>query len=150
MYHAQKINVSLSPLSVSVYLYVPFTEEEIYAIAEEKLLGLLFKHPDCYAKTAEKLPPQGFVTAFNRRLYQAVCAKLAQHGQVNLSMFAQELSDEEMNRLSWITSPQQIDTITRDGWQDYVDTILEFSQQHSSEDIRAMSNDEWAKMFKNK
>ena len=33
---AQKINVSLSPLSVSVYRYVPFTEEEIYAIAEKK------------------------------------------------------------------------------------------------------------------
>ena len=34
--YAQKINVSLSPLSVSVYRYVPFTEEEIYAIAEKK------------------------------------------------------------------------------------------------------------------
>jgi len=121
-----------------------------YAIAEEKLLGLLFKHPDCYAKTAEKLPPERFVTAFNRQLYQAVCGKLAQHGQVNLSMFVQELNDEEMNRLSWITSPQQIETITRDGWQDYVDTILGFAQQPSSEEIRSMSNDEWAKIFQNK
>ena len=34
--YAQKINVSLAPLSVSVYRYVPFTEEEIYAIAEKK------------------------------------------------------------------------------------------------------------------
>ena len=34
--YAQKINVSLSPLSVSVYRYIPFTEEEIYAIAEKK------------------------------------------------------------------------------------------------------------------
>ena len=34
--YAQKINVSLSPLSVSVYRYRPFTEEEIYAIAEKK------------------------------------------------------------------------------------------------------------------
>lgn len=121
-----------------------------YAIAEEKLLGMLFKYPDCYAKTVEKLPPEKFVTEFNRRLYRAVCDKMAQHGQVNLSMFAQELSDEEMNRLSWITSPQQVDTITQDGWKDYVDTILGFAQQHSTEDIRTMSNDEWAKMFKNK
>ena len=34
--YAQKINVSLSPLSVSVYRYIPFTEEEIYTIAEKK------------------------------------------------------------------------------------------------------------------
>ncbi len=34
--YTQKINVSLSPLSVSVYRYLPFTEEEIYAIAEKK------------------------------------------------------------------------------------------------------------------
>ena len=34
--YAQKINVSLSPLSVSVYRYIPYTEEEIYAIAEKK------------------------------------------------------------------------------------------------------------------
>lgn len=34
--YAQKINVSLSPLSVSVYRYIPFTEDEIYAIAEKK------------------------------------------------------------------------------------------------------------------
>ena len=33
---AQEINVSLSPLSVRVYRYIPFTEEEIYAIAEKK------------------------------------------------------------------------------------------------------------------
>ena len=111
---------------------------------------MLFKYPDCFAKTVEKLPPEKFVTEFNRRLYRAVCDKMARHGQVNLSMFAQELSDEEMNRLSWITSPQQVDTITQDGWKDYVDTILGFAQQHSTEDIRTMSNDEWAKMFKNK
>ena len=33
---AQNIQVELSPLSVSVYRYRPFTEEEIYAIAEKK------------------------------------------------------------------------------------------------------------------
>lgn len=34
--YAQEINVSLSPLSVSVYRYIPFNEDEIYAIAEKK------------------------------------------------------------------------------------------------------------------
>lgn len=34
--YAQKISVSLSPLSVSVYRYIPFAEEEIYGIAEKK------------------------------------------------------------------------------------------------------------------
>ena len=34
--YAQNINVSLAPLSVSVYRYRPFTEEEIMAIAEKK------------------------------------------------------------------------------------------------------------------
>ena len=34
--YSQEINISLSPLSVSVYRYIPFTEEEIYAIAEKK------------------------------------------------------------------------------------------------------------------
>ena len=34
--YAQHINVSLEPLSVSVYRYLPFTEEEIYDIAEKK------------------------------------------------------------------------------------------------------------------
>lgn len=33
---AQNIQVSLAPLSVSVYRYVPFTEEEIYMLAEKK------------------------------------------------------------------------------------------------------------------
>ena len=121
-----------------------------YAIAEEKLLGLLFKYPDSYPKTAEKLPPSKFVTAFNRRLYEAVSAKLAQHGQVNLSMLAGELSDEEMNRLVWITSPQQTESISQSGWQDYVDTILSFGEKRTSEEIREMPKDEWAKIFKNK
>ena len=34
--YAQNINVSLAPLSVSVYRYRPFTEEEIMGIAEKK------------------------------------------------------------------------------------------------------------------
>ena len=34
--YAQNINVSLAPLSVSVYRYRPFTEEEIMSIAEKK------------------------------------------------------------------------------------------------------------------
>ena len=34
--YAQNINVSLAPLSVSVYRYRPFTEEEIMTIAEKK------------------------------------------------------------------------------------------------------------------
>ena len=33
---AQNIQISLSPLSVNVYRYIPFTEEEIYMIAEKK------------------------------------------------------------------------------------------------------------------
>ena len=121
-----------------------------YAVAEEKLLGLLFKYPDCYPKTAEKLPPKRFVTAFNRRLYEVVSEKLAQHGHVNLSMFAGELNDEEMNRLAWIASPEQTAAISQDAWQDYVNTILSFAEQRSTQEIRDMSLDEWAKGFKNK
>ena len=34
--YAQNITVSLAPLSVNVYRYRPFTEEEIMSIAEKK------------------------------------------------------------------------------------------------------------------
>ena len=65
-------------------------------------------------------------------------------------MFAGELNDEEMNRLAWIASPEQTAAISQDAWQDYVNTILSFAEQRSTQEIRDMSLDEWAKGFKNK
>ena len=121
-----------------------------YAIAEEKLLGLLFKFPDCYPKTAQRLPPERFVTPTNRRLYEAVCRKLAQHGQVNLSMLTQELSDDDMNRLAWLASPEETAALTQDAWEDYVDTILSFGEQKTTQEIGGMSRDEWARQFRQK
>ncbi len=71
------------------------------ALAEENIIAYLFDHPDRAATLKEKLPPEKFVTQWNRRVYEAILGKTI-HGAVSLSDFSEELTKDELSELTRI------------------------------------------------
>jgi len=67
------------------------------AKAEERLLGLLLRHPDFYMKLRETLSPGDFVTPFNRELAEKLFARLENGQGVEPELLAGRLSETQLN-----------------------------------------------------
>ena len=70
------------------------------AKAEDTLLATIFVNPDFYSKIKDKLSAELFITDFNRRVYLSVSDRLENGRSIELSVFANEFSPEEMGRLA--------------------------------------------------
>ena len=66
------------------------------AKAEERLLGLLLRNPDFYAKLRDKLSPEDFVTQFNRTLMEKLCTRLEDGLGIEIELLSGALSQEEL------------------------------------------------------
>lgn len=64
------------------------------ALAEEHVLAFLFQNQERAGELERLLPPEKFVTAWNRRVYGLLLGKI-RVGEVSLADFSQELTGEE-------------------------------------------------------
>ena len=119
-----------------------------YAIAEEKLLTLLLRHPDCYAKVAQQISPGDFVTETNRRLYTLVAKRLAAGQDVSLTSFAGAAEDADMDKLSWLLASEGAAVVSPDQADDLVRAILRFREQKDPKEIAAMDEAELLEYMK--
>jgi len=67
------------------------------AKAEERLLGLLLRHPDFYIKLRETLSPGDFVTPFNRELAEKLFARLENAQGVEPELLTGALAQQEQD-----------------------------------------------------
>ena len=67
------------------------------AKAEERLLGLLLRHPDFYLKLRETLSPGDFVTPFNRELTEKLYARLEQGQGIEPELLTGILTQQELD-----------------------------------------------------
>ena len=67
------------------------------AKAEERLLGLLLRHPDFYAKLRETLSPGDFVTPFNQELAEKLFARLENAQGIEPELLTGALTEAEQN-----------------------------------------------------
>ncbi|NLT58376.1 MAG: DNA primase [Clostridiales bacterium] len=63
---------------------------------EEEILCLLFAHPDFYEALRRRISADDFVTAFNRRVFEALAAAIEAGDQPDLSCLQQDFSIEEI------------------------------------------------------
>ena len=67
------------------------------AKAEERLLGLLLRHPDFYPRLRETLSPGDFVTPFNRELAEKLFARLENGRGVEPELLTGGLTEAQLN-----------------------------------------------------
>ncbi len=116
------------------------------ASAEESLLGTLFIHPDYVRAIAESLPPEQFVTAFNRELYTRILERVRQGLMIELAFFAPDYDDSGMAYISRMVREAKERAVTPQDAANYAAIIREeyslrgmANPDHmSDEDIRQM------------
>ncbi len=93
------------------------------ALAEESVIAFLFRHQDKARELWEKLPPEKFVTDWNRRVYAILLGKTI-YGDVSLTDFFEELTQDEVSELTRILTERSDAPPTWADVEEYMRIIL--------------------------
>ncbi len=120
------------------------------ARAEETLIASLMRNGDFYGKVSEKLSPDDFITAFNRRLYTCLCSKLEEGMSVELSFFASDFSPEEMDTVSRIFFLADNLANTLGECYECIEVLRQEKDVKVTGNVSEMSDEEYLKLFEKK
>lgn len=71
------------------------------ARSEEMILALLSRHPDLAKTAREQLPPEEWITGFNRRVYEFILDEYQSNPDQPMPIFAKAFDEKEMARISF-------------------------------------------------
>lgn len=115
------------------------------ALAEERLIAILFKNPDYCAYIKQKLTLQDFVTEFNRRVFEMICLRIENNQMLDIGMFGSEFDDAQMGRIAGFIASSNGQNYTKEETDDYIQTILESKLQKNDKDVAEMNDKNWSK-----
>ncbi|HCB90532.1 MAG TPA: DNA primase [Ruminococcaceae bacterium] len=92
------------------------------AAAEEALLAYLIKNPDA-GWIFEALPPEKFVTEFNRRVYERIMGRIKEGKSVGIMDFAGDFSMEELSSIAGILARADGLSAARSDAEEYIAVI---------------------------
>ena len=114
--------------------------------AEIGIIVFLHKNPDKLSYVRSKLPPEEFVTEFNRRVYDEYTKGLANDGNFSLFSMGNVFSPQEMGKISEMLAKFREITISDRELEDYIRVLKDF---HGSIKIsKEMSDDELRELQK--
>lgn len=119
------------------------------ARAEETLIASFMRNPDFYKKLKERISPEDFVTAFNRRIMQSLVNALENGTEPNLSIFSSDFTPEEMDSVTRIFHLSSTLGNTIKECEDCIAVLKDKSSQKIT-DTSSMSDEEFLKLFKKK
>ena len=119
------------------------------ARAEETLIASFMRNPDFYKKLKERISPEDFVTAFNRRIMQSLVNALENGTEPNLSVFSSDFTPEEMDSVTRIFHLSSTLGNTVKECEDCIAVLKDKSSQKIT-DTSSMSDEEFLKLFKKK
>ena len=111
------------------------------ALAEEGLIAYLFLHQDKAEALQKLLPPEKFVTAFNRRVYAALLGKTI-HGAATLTGLGEELSQAEMGELSRMLAQHRDPPVSGADAKEFVRLILREAGRTGTQWVKTASDGE--------
>lgn len=114
-----------------------------YALAEDKLLGILLKNPDYYSDAAAMITPEDFITDRNRTLAEMIFARLADGLSVEMAALGAYLSVEQMGIVASLLQSVSGLTFTRQELAEYSKVILSYKQQKSQDEVATMADDDY-------
>lgn len=119
------------------------------AKAEETLISSFMRNPDFYKKLKEKISPDDFVTAFNRRIYECLVKGLEEGFMPDLTLFSSDFTPEEMDSVTRISLISSSLGNTIKECEDCIAVLKEKSEPTVS-DVSNVSDEEFSKLFKKK
>ncbi len=100
------------------------------AKAEDLLILYILRNPDNYEKVYSMITPEQFVTSFNRRVYECICKKINSFMTLGLSIFSDEFTVDEMNRITEMTVQNKDIYVDKKTAEDCIKVILSFDKNN--------------------
>lgn len=119
------------------------------ARAEETLLASLLQNPDFYFKIKDKLQDDDFATQLNLRIYKLIAERIENGRPVEITYFSQDLTDDELGYLVRLEAKREHLGNTVGECLDCIRRMKEERQEREQKNPAQMSDDEWAKLFRN-
>lgn len=95
------------------------------AKAEEALIIYLFQHPDAAEAVFAALPPEKFVTSFNRRVYTVILGKIKDGKACGLTDLSADFSVEEISAVAKMLADYHQVNVTAEDAKEYRNVILQ-------------------------
>lgn len=121
-------------------------EHPAAAAAEENVIAVLMQHPDLFERAYALLKPEDMLTSVNRRIYSLLCETAAAGGELELSVFGQKLSAQEMGYLVSLVNSEKGNKNAETVLNDSIKVILE-GRMTPLKDIKEMPIDDWQKLL---
>lgn len=120
------------------------------AKAEETLIASFLRNPDFYNKLKEKISPDDFVTAFNRRVFKSLIRGLESGVEPSLSLFSADFTPEEMDSVTRISliAPNLSNTLRE--CEDCIKVLKDNAAASKVTDASELSDEEFLKAFMKK
>lgn len=114
--------------------------------AEERLISLLFKYPDCY-KLLNNFDENFLSEGFMRKVFSIISNNILNGVDNDFISFGNKLSDEEMDKLSGIIAKSRLSKGSKEEFCDCVDIITKEYEKENRKSASEMSDDDFRKLF---
>ena len=115
---------------------------------EELLIAILAKHPGLWKDAEEKLPPEEFITEFNRRIYSFILEEYRSQPELAAPVFAKAFDEKEMARISFFINTATLHGDAKGQLAECIENIK--SEKAKRIDPKALSPEELMQRLKNK
>lgn len=113
------------------------------AKAEEQIIYYLYNNPDYYQRVSTVLPPDRFVTDFNRRIYGFLLDSMSAMRDYSVSSMNEHFTPDEIGRITKILDSGRSEGITAEVADDCVNKLLDYKPKEnagelSDDDMRSL------------
>lgn len=111
-----------------------------YALAEDKLLGILLKNPDYFSHISSRVTVSDYVTDRNRELAEVLYRRLGNAQSIDFTLLGAELSIDQMSVLAELLSAVSGMMFDVSDADSFIDVILSHKTQKTGDEVAVMSD----------
>lgn len=120
-----------------------------YALAEEKIILILYKNPDYYGYCKEKINKNDFVTDINRSLFEIITNRIDTAQSLDIIVLGALLDEQLLARLTYILANDIGLAFAREELDDYINGLLRYKLDVSASRIKDMNEEELKSYIEN-
>lgn len=117
--------------------------------AQARVIGLLMTYPDCYL-LCKDLSSEEFTAGFYRKAYEAVTQRIRDNLSLELIMFNEGFTDDEMGKFTQLISVSQNSSNPKKEFTDCINVIDNEYKKQNSKSTSEMNDDDFRNFFSKK
>lgn len=117
--------------------------------AQARVIGLLMTYPDCYS-LCKNLSSDEFTAGFYKKAYETVSQRIRDNLSLELIMFNEVFTDEEMGKFTRLVSVSQNSSNPKKEFTDCINVIDNEYKKQNSKSTSEMNDDDFRNFFNQK